>query len=54
MDEQCHQNHQRVKELQELMDQAVLQDAIVLVWSDYNPETDSAVHKLKRAVLKPT
>ncbi len=43
---------QRVKELQELMDQAVLQDAIGPRWSDYNPETDSAVHKLKRAVFK--
>ena len=43
---------QRVKELQELMDQAVLQDAEGTRWSDYNPETDSAVHKLKRAVFK--
>ena len=43
---------QRVKELQELMDQAVLQDAEGMRWSDYNPETDSAVHKLKRAVFK--
>ena len=43
---------QRVKELQELMDQAVLQDATGPRWSDYNPETDSAVHKLKRAVFK--
>ncbi|KEQ44666.1 immunoglobulin A1 protease [Streptococcus mitis] len=43
---------QRVKELQELMDQAVLQDATDPRWSDYNPETDSAVHKLKRAVFK--
>ena len=43
---------QRVKELQELMDQAVLQDAIGPRWSNYNPETDSAVHKLKRAIFK--
>ena len=43
---------QRVKELQELMDQAVLQDEEGMRWSDYNPETDSAVHKLKRAVFK--
>ena len=43
---------QRVNELQELMDQAVLQDATGPRWSNYNPETDSAVHKLKRAVFK--
>ena len=43
---------QRVNELQELMDQAVLQDAEGTRWSDYNPETDSAVHKLKRTVFK--
>ena len=43
---------QGVNELQELMDQAVLQDAEGTHWSDYNPETDSAVHKLKRAVFK--
>ena len=43
---------QRVNELQELMDQAVLKDAEGTRWSDYNPETDSAVHKLKRAVFK--
>jgi len=43
---------QRVKELQELMDQAVLQDATDPRWTIYNPETDSAVHKLKRAVFK--
>ena len=43
---------QRVNELQELMDQAVLQDATGPRWSDYNPETDSAVHKLKRAIFK--
>ena len=43
---------QRVNELQEQMDQAVLKDAEGTRWSDYNPETDSAVHKLKRAVFK--
>ena len=43
---------QRVKELQELMDQAVLQDAEGTHWSNYNPEYDSAVHKLKRAIFK--
>ena len=43
---------QKVNELQELMDQAVLKDAEGTRWSDYNPETDSAVHKLKRAVFK--
>lgn len=43
---------QRVKELQELMDQAVLKDAEGPRWSDYKPEIDSAVHKLKRAIFK--
>lgn len=43
---------QRVKELQALMDQAVLQDAVAPRWSDYKPEIDSAVHKLKRAIFK--
>ena len=41
-----------VTELQELMDQAVLQDAVAPRWSDYKPEIDSAVHKLKRAIFK--
>ncbi|HEX0681922.1 TPA: G5 domain-containing protein [Streptococcus pneumoniae] len=41
-----------VNELQKLMDQAVLQDATGTRWSNYNPETDSAVHKLKRATFK--
>ncbi|CEY05762.1 IgA-protease [Streptococcus pneumoniae] len=41
-----------VDELQKLMDQAVLQDAGAPRWSNYNPETDSAVHKLKRAIFK--
>ena len=43
---------QRVKELQALMDQAVLKDAVAPRWSDYKPEIDSAVHKLKRAIFK--
>lgn len=34
------------------MDEAVLQDATGTRWSNYNPETDSAVHKLKRAIFK--
>ncbi|MDG9649163.1 immunoglobulin A1 protease [Streptococcus pneumoniae] len=41
-----------VDELQALMDQAVLKDAEGPRWSNYNPETDSAVHKLKRAIFK--
>ena len=42
----------RVSELQALMDQAVLQDAVAPRWSDYKPDIDSAVHKLKRAIFK--
>ena len=42
----------QVTELQALMDQAVLQDAVAPRWSDYKPEIDSAVHKLKRAIFK--
>ena len=42
----------QVSELQALMDQAVLQDAVAPRWSDYKPEIDSAVHKLKRAIFK--
>ncbi|HHB9277855.1 TPA: zinc metalloprotease A, partial [Streptococcus pneumoniae] len=42
----------KVSELQSLMNQAVLQDATGTRWSNYNPETDSAVHKLKRAIFK--
>ena len=34
------------------MDQAVLKDAVSPRWSNYNPEYDSAVHKLKRAIFK--
>ncbi|HEW2212780.1 TPA: ZmpA/ZmpB/ZmpC family metallo-endopeptidase [Streptococcus pneumoniae] len=41
-----------VDELQKLMDEAVLQDATGTRWSNYNPEIDSAVHKLKRAIFK--
>ncbi|COG16294.1 immunoglobulin A1 protease [Streptococcus pneumoniae] len=41
-----------VDELQKLMDEAVLQDATGPRWSNYNPEIDSAVHKLKRAIFK--
>ena len=41
-----------VTELQALMDQAVLQDAVAPRWSNYDPEIDSAVHKLKRAIFK--
>ncbi|HET1145754.1 TPA: immunoglobulin A1 protease [Streptococcus pneumoniae] len=41
-----------VDELQTLMDQAVLKDAEGPRWSNYNPEIDSAVHKLKRAIFK--
>lgn len=41
-----------VTELQALMDQAVLQDAVAPRWGDYKPEIDSAVHKLKRAIFK--
>ncbi len=41
-----------VDELQALMDQAVLKEAEGPRWSNYNPEIDSAVHKLKRAIFK--
>jgi len=42
----------QVTELQALMDQAILKDAVSPRWSNYNPEYDSAVHKLKRAIFK--
>ena len=42
----------RVSELQALMDQAVLKDVEGPRWSNYDPEIDSAVHKLKRAIFK--
>ncbi|MBF9684571.1 ZmpA/ZmpB/ZmpC family metallo-endopeptidase [Streptococcus pseudopneumoniae] len=43
-----------VTELQELMNQAVRKDAEDnrYSWYNYNPEYDSAVHKLKRAIFK--
>ena len=43
-----------VTELQPLMDEAVRKDADEnrYSWDNYNPEYDSAVHKLKRAVFK--
>ena len=43
-----------VKELQRLMDEAVRKDADEnrYSWDNYNPEYDSAVHKLKKAVFK--
>ncbi|HHG7464425.1 TPA: ZmpA/ZmpB/ZmpC family metallo-endopeptidase [Streptococcus pneumoniae] len=41
-----------VDELQALMDQAVLKDAEGPRWSNYDPEIDSAVHKLKRSIFK--
>lgn len=41
-----------VDELQALMDQAVFKDAEGPRWSNYDPEIDSAVHKLKRAIFK--
>ncbi len=43
-----------VTELQRLMDEAVRKDADEnrYSWDNYNPEYDSAVHKLKRAVFK--
>ncbi|MDG9229262.1 immunoglobulin A1 protease [Streptococcus pneumoniae] len=41
-----------VDELQALMDQAILKDAEGPRWSNYDPEIDSAVHKLKRAIFK--
>ena len=43
-----------VEELQRLMDEAVRKDADEnrYSWDNYNPEYDSAVHKLKRAIFK--
>ena len=34
------------------MRKAVLEDLDTPHWDNYNPETDSAVHKLKRAIFK--
>lgn len=42
----------RIEDLQSLMDIAVRQDAEGTHWYNYNPETDSSVHKLKRAIFK--
>ena len=41
-----------IDELQQLMNEAVRQDTETPRWDNYNPETDSAVHKLKRAIFK--
>ena len=42
----------RIEDFQSLMDIAVRQDIETPHWDNYNPETDSAVHKLKRAIFK--
>ena len=42
----------RIEDLQSLMDIAVHKDTQTPHWDNYNPETDSAVHKLKRAIFK--
>ncbi|ETE03440.1 peptidase M26, partial [Streptococcus pseudopneumoniae G42] len=42
----------RIEDLQSLMDIAVRKDAEGTHWYNYNPETDSSVHKLKRAIFK--
>ena len=41
-----------IDELQQLMNEAVRKDTETPHWDNYNPETDSAVHKLKRAIFK--
>ncbi|COD13496.1 immunoglobulin A1 protease [Streptococcus pseudopneumoniae] len=41
-----------INELENLMRKAVLEDLDTPRWDNYNPETDSAVHKLKRAIFK--
>lgn len=41
-----------IDELQKLMNEAVRKDAEGTHWDNYNPETDSAVHKLKKAIFK--
>ena len=41
-----------IDELQQLMNEAVRKDTETPHWNNYNPETDSAVHKLKRAIFK--
>ena len=42
----------RIEDFQSLMDIAVRQDIETPHWDNYNPETDSAVYKLKRAIFK--
>ncbi|WP_173269726.1 ZmpA/ZmpB/ZmpC family metallo-endopeptidase [Streptococcus sp. 202] len=41
-----------INELENLMRKAVLEDLDTPHWDNYNPETDSAVHKLKKAIFK--
>ena len=41
-----------INELENLMRKAVLEDLDTPHWDNYNPETDSSVHKLKRAIFK--
>ena len=41
-----------INELENLMRKAVLEDLDTPRWDNYNPETDSSVHKLKRAIFK--
>jgi len=41
-----------IDELQQLMNEAVRKDIETPHWDNYNPETDSSVHKLKRAIFK--
>ena len=41
-----------IDELQRLMNEAIRKDTETPRWDNYNPETDSAVHKLKRAIFK--
>ncbi|HEV9470073.1 TPA: G5 domain-containing protein [Streptococcus pneumoniae] len=41
-----------VNELQNLMNESVRKDTETPHWYNYNPEIDSAVHKLKRAIFK--
>ncbi len=47
-------DHQISRWIEALMDQAVLKGCCKSsIWSNYNPEYDSAVHKLKRAIFRP-
>ena len=54
MTKSAEHSFEHVEELQRLMDEAVRKDADEnrYSWDNYNPEYDSAVHKLKRAVFK--